>query len=35
MFLASDGVGRRSITPGGGGILVTNGTLHNHLLDMI
>lgn len=35
MFLASDGVGRRSITPGGGGILVTNGTLHNQLLDMI
>lgn len=35
MFLASDGVGRRSITPGGGGVLVTNGTLHSQLLDAL
>lgn len=35
MFLASDGVGRRSIAPGGGGVLVTNGTLHSQLLDAL
>uniref|UniRef100_A0A0C9S844 TSA: Wollemia nobilis Ref_Wollemi_Transcript_5913_1554 transcribed RNA sequence n=1 Tax=Wollemia nobilis TaxID=56998 RepID=A0A0C9S844_9CONI len=35
LALAIDGVERRSIVPRGGGILVTNGTLHNELLHMI
>eukprot|EP01018_Ginkgo_biloba_P011428 Gb_22561 [translate_table: standard] len=33
--LASVSVGSRSIVPRGGGILVTNGILHNQLLKMI